>query len=281
MMKRKAFTLIELLVVIAILALLISILVPAVTKARTLAKQIACAANLRSWHTAIGMYQAEHGYLLRSPDKGKFKSTIWTDQGFVNRGRSVRPELSFEKISPYLPGFDENNTIDIENWKLGGAWVCPSVCRQAVVANPAWLWGGLGTNSHYAYYARESEWYWKVVDPTGPTDPKGTANYDDYVDDDLGGHKLLMSDAVYCRRVWGSKDQRYRYNHGTTGPYGAFNDKPMPAGGTPWADDNTNVSGLNHLYGDASVEWIPRSRMEMEDLLKNRTEEHDHGPVNE
>jgi len=55
--KAKGFTLIELLVVIAIIALLVSILMPSLGRARELAKQAACMANLNAIGKARVLYE--------------------------------------------------------------------------------------------------------------------------------------------------------------------------------------------------------------------------------
>lgn len=75
-MRRKGFTLIELLVVIAIIALLLSIITPALKKAKNYAKKVVDSTNLRSLSMGLQVYLASNNDRFFDYGSG----TLWMDR---------------------------------------------------------------------------------------------------------------------------------------------------------------------------------------------------------
>ncbi len=95
--KSAAFTLIELLVVIAILALLVSILLPSLARARTMAKIVKAHAELRGLTLALEMYSQDNDEQLPPTRLSCSSRTAY--------------ELPIE-LMPYLPR-GRRNDVDI------------------------------------------------------------------------------------------------------------------------------------------------------------------------
>ena len=107
---KKKFTLIELLVVIAIIAILASMLLPALNQAREKAKSIKCAGNQKQFGTAVSMYSGDYEDWLpiESPS-----------QAAANDCKQWRKELS-----PYVCGSPVDSTTDSK--LRTGVFACPS-----------------------------------------------------------------------------------------------------------------------------------------------------------
>jgi prepilin-type N-terminal cleavage/methylation domain-containing protein len=78
--KKEGFTLIELLVVIAIIALLLAILIPALSKAKIYAEEIMCKSNLHQYHLATEMYANDCKSKYPDPWKSLYKEQLFTGE---------------------------------------------------------------------------------------------------------------------------------------------------------------------------------------------------------
>ena len=95
MRKRSAFTLVELLVVIGIIAVLVSLLLPALNKAKQQANSVACMSTLRQFQMGSTVYaNNNHGYyipILVDLAVAPTPSTWWSEAEETRRALDIRP----------------------------------------------------------------------------------------------------------------------------------------------------------------------------------------------
>ncbi|MHC4623448.1 MAG: type II secretion system protein [Planctomycetota bacterium] len=98
--KKRGFTLIELLVVIAIIALLMSMLMPALAKTKAQAKDVVCKSNLHQWSLVWKMFVDEEvrdkdGNVVSKPGffMNRDRSTDWVETIVQNFSASLNPDM--------------------------------------------------------------------------------------------------------------------------------------------------------------------------------------------
>jgi prepilin-type N-terminal cleavage/methylation domain-containing protein len=285
MRTKKGFTLIELLVVIAIIALLLSIITPALNQVRERARRILCLNALKQWGIAVISYNVTNDNLMFIPRR-------WGGVAFPHYMAALPPryydtavatndmkhgEFSAYLIDPYIDvigkGFEDTGIAS-------GILACPNTGGDFMV-DWAWAcWDAFcrpnddGSFSNNEYFIEPAYSYWVVggIEPPLETDEHSENIYKDLTVDTLSSKRLLMSEVLCMDYDYGGA--AFRYNHGRDGWCWCLSWHPdvQPPPGHIKFDGEQDATGRSQLFGDGRVIWRDIS-LEFEDNIPSEITE--------
>lgn len=237
MSRKRGFTLVELLVVIGIIALLLSVLIPALSKAREQAQRTVCLSNVRELGNAMRLYAAQFddacpiGYM----DQHQFSYVVnWNNANGTRvtmLGLLALPKLVTNYKTYFCPSVPSDGWYDFFNYNTP---VNRFPNFQDWPNDPLFTQTGLG-HTRISYNMRpvanwpttsEGDLPFLTQDWTNNSAPRGFPRF-----------SKLKNNAILSDMIISPKDV-----------------------------DNTHKTGINVLYANGSAQWVARSAITPKDV---------------
>ena len=187
--SRHAFTLVELLVVIGIIAVLISILMPALQRAKEMAHRTQCLSNLRSVSQLIQIYANQfrqavpagrHGTLARSihymaigdPQQENTGGGYFTEIGLLAKAGLVPHDGKADECQVFFCPVNTQIVLDQGTAIVAGSIWMNGTTRNSYAQNPIYGWreDALGTPPFKVWVVRK--WNKNAIPIPGDKDPQ-------------------------------------------------------------------------------------------------------------
>ena len=159
----KGFTLIELLVVIAIIALLLAILMPALSRVKQQARSSACKANMHSWAHIWNMYcQDNDGYFCRESNYVGWPRGNWIE-ALRPLYRTKMGILLCPSAKKREPGMSSHGSFD--RTYIMGTGGMENRREEASYGANCWIFNSRPGQENIQ--SRPVKWNWKTSDTKG------------------------------------------------------------------------------------------------------------------
>jgi prepilin-type N-terminal cleavage/methylation domain-containing protein len=263
-LPRRGFTLVELLVVIGIIAVLIAMLMPALTKARTESRIAACADNQRQIYMAVTMYAADNNGSLPGTQSyeanygAQYISGQWYPWEFSDQWWYGSPDLT---LLP--PGFQYGSTA---RWfgvgvLIGNKYLLPTSAVACPDASP-------GDNNNFSYndgfaltaaYAKSNGDPGQIWDTAGQNVGTYVLNSLPYYNQVSGNDNLANGKLGYPGKIGGDYLPASQQVPHITALLMCLSSQDTAQGTSDGACVAHNNLGVNVTYIDGHTAWMPIS----------------------